>query len=276
MKKVKCAFQDYTEENLPSTRRDVFKNCYKERFAILLGLGLICLVLVTPFVLVSFLKESYLLDALEKIEQNAQLDAASVYFGAELVFGMIHIVCYAIFALFFSGVVQVLRQMLWDEPLFFRDDFKNGLKSNAIRFATAALLLAAIKFLLNLYVAGVIRYVLNGIFVSFVLPTAAWYALQGVYYKAPTISAIKNAEVLYLKTVPATLLLLLATIVPFWIVNRFVSMLAVRYAAVLALALLYVVPLTMCWMLYACHTFDELVNKEHNPQIYRKGMQPEE
>ena len=28
----------------------------------------------------------------------------------------------------------------------------------------------------------------------------------------------------------------------------------------------------MCWMLYASHIFDKYINKEHYPQIYRKGM----
>lgn len=242
----------------------------------MLRLGLICLVLMIPFTVVSFLKESYIVSALESLQENTQSDIAAIYFGAELVFGTMKIVCYFVFAVFFAGVMQILRQMLWDEPLFFGDDWKNGMVSNSVRFGVAALLLAAVKFLLNLYAAGIIRYLLNGVFVSFVLPTAAWYALQNVYYKAPVFSAIKNAEILYLKTVPATLLLLIATILPFWIVQTWITLLLARYIVLFVLSVFYIVPLTMCWMLYASHTFDKLVNKELNPQIYRKGMRPEQ
>lgn len=275
MKKNKCAFQEYTEYDLPGTRKEVFYNCYKERFSILLRLGLICLVLLLPFTVVSFLKESYIASALENLQESTRSEIDAIYFGAELVFGTMKIVCYVIFAVFFAGVMQIVRQMLWDEPLFFGDDWKNGLLGNSSRFGVTALLLATVKFLLNLYAVGIVRYLLNGVFVSFVLPTAAWYALQGVYYKAPTLSAIKNAEILYLKTVPATLILLIATILPFWLVQTWITLLLARYIVLFVLAVFYVVPLTMCWMLYANHTFDKLVNKELNPQIYRKGMRPE-
>lgn len=273
MKKLKCSFNDYTEEDRPLTRKDIFFNCYKERFSIIIRLGLICLLLIIPFILVSFLKESYLSGALEGVEDQSKISMIS--FGADLVFGAIKIVCYLIFAVIFSGVTQILRQMLWDEPLFFGDDFKNGLKSNAIKFGITALVLSVIDYLLNLYSANLLKYILNGIFVSFVLPVAIWFALQGIYYKAKSGTAIKNAEILYLKSVPCSLLLLICTILPFWLLENFVAHLIIRYVALVVLALFYIVPLTMCWMLYGCHIFDKLVNKEQHPEIYRKGMQRE-
>lgn len=275
MRKLKCSFQDYTEDDLPLTRKDVFFNCYKERFSVLLKLGLICLALIIPFVIVSLLKELYVTNALEALVDKTEENIASLYFGAELVFGSIKIVCYVIFAVFFAGITQILRQLFWDEPLFFGDDFKNGLKSNSLRFTVTVLILAIMNFLLNLYARNVLKYILNGIFVSVIFPVAVWYMLQGIYYKSKTLSAIKSAEILYIKNIPATLILVICTILPFWLVESFISLLIVRYAVLLVLALFYVVPLTMCWMLYACHTFDKLVNKEQNPEIYRKGMRPE-
>lgn len=274
MKKLRCSFQDYTEEDRPLTRKEVFFSCYKERFSLLLKLGLICMLLVVPFVIVSFLKESYLSGALEGIEDQAE--RSTIYFGAELVFGAAKILCYLIFALFFSGVTQILRQTLWDEPLFFGDDFKNGLKSNSIKFGVTALILAVMNYLLNLYSANILKYILNGIFVSIILPVAVWFALQGIYYKAKVGVAIKNAEIIYLKTIPVSLLLLICTVVPFWLLENFVAHLVIRYVVLLALALFYIVPLTMCWMLYGCHIFDKLVNKDEHPEIYRKGMQREQ
>lgn len=274
MKKVKCAFQDYTEDNLPLTRRDVFLNCYKERFSVLFKLGLICLILVVPFVVISFLKESYILYALEKLTDKTETNIVSIFLDAELTFGVVKIVCYCIFAIFFAGVVQILRQTLWDEPLFFVDDFKNGIKNNAIRFCITAIILALIDFVLNMYSKGILKSVLNGIFVSFILPVSVWYVLQTIYYKSKITIAIKNAEILYLKTIPITLLLLICTILPFWCVTHLVSLLIVRYIVLFAMSLFYIVPITMFWMLYACHIFDKIVNKEYNPQIYRKGMRP--
>ncbi len=273
MKKLKCSFQDYTEEDRPLTRKEVFFSCYKERFSILFKLGLICLLLVVPFVLVSFLKESYLSGALDGVADQAE--RSTIYFGAELVFGAVNILCYLLFAFFFSGVTQILRQTLWDEPLFFGDDFKNGLKSNSIKFGVTALILAVINYLLNLYSANILKYILKGIFVSIILPIAVWFAIQGIYYKAKIGTALKNAEILYLKTIPVSLLLLICTVLPFWLLENFVAHLVIRYVVLLVLALFYIVPLSMCWMLYGCHTFDKLVNKEEHPEIYRKGMQKE-
>lgn len=52
-------------------------------------------------------------------------------------------------------------------------------------------------------------------------------------------------------------------------------LLMVKYLLFIALAIFYVVPLTMCWMLYASHIFDQYINEKHYPSMYRKGMKKE-
>lgn len=275
MRELKRSFRDFTVDDLPQTRKEVFFSRYKEHFSLLLKVGLVCLAIFIPIILVSYFKESYLLNALENLEEQTKENIDAIFFGAELIYGIMRIFALTLFAALFSGVVQILRQTLWDEPVFFGDDYKNGFQSNAFKFGVTGFLLATVGFLINLYSASMIRYVLNGVFIAFILPVAIWFALQGIYYKQGVISSVKNAEVLYLKTVPVTVLLLLFTIVPFWLVENFITLLIVRYLVLIALALFYIVPLTMCWLLYACSVFDTLVNKQHNPEIYRKGMKPE-
>ena len=124
----------------------------------------------------------------------------------------------------------------------------------------------------NLLIVGFILIIIASIFVVIILPVTIWFLLQSIYYNLSVFASIKYAMLLYIKTLPVTLLLLVCTIVPFWLITNLISLLLVKYIVLIVLYLFYIVPLTMCWMLYASHIFDKYINKEHYPQIYRKGM----
>lgn len=272
MKKMKCAAEDYTETDLPATRKDVFCECYRERFRLLFRIGLMCFVVLIPVIIISFMRDYYVVVTVSGLKEPTTEDIAKVYYTADMVYGLYQIAAQTLFAVLFAGVMQILRQTLWNEPVFFGDDFRRGIKSNALNCGVAALLLAASNYLLSMFSASVIKYLLYGVLLFMVLPVAIWFALHGVYYKLGAGSAIKNAVLLYVRTVPYTLVLIICTVAPFWLVMNLITLLLAKYIVFVVLALFYVVPLTMCWMLYASHIFDKYINKENYPEIYRKGM----
>ena len=272
MKKMKCAQEDYTANDLPLTRKDVFFECYKERFSLIFKIGLVCLLSLLPAFIVMFMKDLYIISATSTLPEQTEEAILNIYYSANAVYGLFEVGAFVVFGVLFAGVVQILRQMLWNEPIFFGDDFKNGLKSNAVRFGTSAFILVMLNYLLNMLTESLWTYILSGGFIVLILPVAVWFGLQNIYYRVGGFASIKNAILMYTKTFPVTMLLFVATIIPFWLATSVINFVFIKLIVLLVMGLFYVVPLTMCWILYALHIFDKYINQEQYPEIYRKGM----
>lgn len=272
MKKMESTTNDYTEADLPLTRKDVFFDCYKERFSLIFRLGLMCFSFLVPLIIISILRDAYVYSAWLAQPEQTNENYIAVCYAADAVFGLFKIIAQTLFAVLFAGVVQIQRQMLWNEPIFFGDDFKKGLKSNSLRFGVTTFILALINYALSMLTGSITAYILIGVFLAIILPVSIWFMLQGIYYRLGVLASIKNALLMYLKTFPFTILLLVCTVVPFWLITNLIPYMLAKYLVLIVLAVIYIIPLTMCWMLYALHIFDRYLNKEHYPQIYRKGM----
>ena len=133
MKRMKCATKDFTEADLPSNRKEMFFDCYKQQFPLILRLGFLCLLLLLPMLVVLFFRDLYVLSALESLEKQTPENVAEIYTSANVVFGLMEMAAAEIFFVLLSGIMQIVRQLCWGEPVFFADDFKRGLKENALR-----------------------------------------------------------------------------------------------------------------------------------------------
>lgn len=137
--KQKVAKTDFSEQNLPHNRKEVFFDCVKLYWQKLLLLGLIMLVCAVPLLTVSAVCDTVqqglsrqLEDGvIDKVAYNGQ--TAWLRFAEAL----IDIPCYVIVCVGLSGTVRVTRQMIWAEPLFFANDFADGIKQNWLTFACA-------------------------------------------------------------------------------------------------------------------------------------------
>lgn len=274
MKRMKCAKKDFTEADLPLTRQQMFFDCYREQFSLILRLGLVCLLILFPMLVVLFTRDMYLVGAIKGLGEETSEKLREIYASANVVFGAFELLASVLFFVLFSGVAQILRQLCWGEPVFFSDDFKRGVRENAGRFAVIGFFLSLIRYLLGLLSGSTYYYLLFGIFAALFLPLGFWVLLQTLYYRLRWAQVIKNATFYLVRTFPMTVLLLVCTVAPFFLVSTFVTMLTVRYLLLVVLAVLYVVPLTMAWILYALQTFDENINKQHHPEVYRRGLRP--
>ncbi len=274
MKRMKCAKKDFTEADLPLTRQQMFFDCYREQLSLILRLGLICLLILFPMLVVLLTRDMYLIGAIKGLEEETPEKLREIYASVNVVFGALELLASVLFFVLFSGVAQILRQLCWGEPVFFSDDFKRGVRENAGRFAVIGFFLSLVRYLLGLLSGSAYFYLLFGIFAAIFLPLGLWILLQTLYYRLRWAQVIKNATFYLVRTFPMTVLLLVCTVVPFFLVSTFVTMLTVRYLLLVVLAVLYVVPLTMAWILYALQTFDENINKQHHPEVYRRGLRP--
>lgn len=155
----------------------------------------------------------------------------------------------------------------------FGDDFRRGFRSDAFRFALIALFTAAVRLFIGSLSGSVVTYLLFGVYLTLVLPVAAWTLLQNVYYKVSVFGGVRNGVLHYLRSLPVTLLLVLATALPLFAALTFVPI-VVRYPLLILFALFGIVPLAMMWLLYASHLFDRTINRETYPEIWRRGLRP--
>ena len=274
MRKMKCTTKDFTEADLPLMRKDMFFDCYKEQFSLILRVGLLCLLFLLPMLLVLFFRDMYIIGALKTLEEQTAENIQEVYMSANVVFGAMEAVASVIFFVLFAGIAQVLKQLCWGEPIFFGDDFKNGLKDNGSRFAVVGIVLSAVGYFVGLMSSSSLFFVVFVMYAAVFVPIGIWILLQSLYYRLPWTKAIKNATLYLVRTLPVTILLLACITLPFWLVTTFVSLIAVRYMLLAILAVFYAVPVALAWILYALKTFGECINKKYFPEMYRKGLRP--
>ena len=276
MKRMKCATKDFTEADLPSNRKEMFFDCYKQQFPLILRLGFLCLLLLLPMLVVLFFRDLYVLSALESLEKQTPENVAEIYTSANVVFGLMEMAAAEIFFVLLSGIMQIVRQLCWGEPVFFADDFKRGLKENALRFGLVGLVIAVLGYVVGLTANSNYSFLLYGIFVVVFVPLSIWILLQSLYYTLKWNKLIKNASVYFVRTLPVTIGMLAITVLPFYLVTSFVTDMLLKYLLLVVLAAIIVVPITMMWILYGLKTFDEYINKRAFSDMYRKGLRSED
>lgn len=273
--KQKVAKTDFSEQNLPHNRKEVFFDCVKLYWQKLLLLGLIMLACAVPLLTVSAVCDTVqqglsrqLVDGvIDKVAYNGQ--TAWLRFAEAL----IDIPCYVIVCVGLSGTVRVTRQMIWAEPLFFANDFADGIKQNWLTFCLCGFLVS----LLNVYLAfaessggGLPAYLPLGVVTIVVLPTALWMMAASSVYNIGIGKNITNSFVLYIKTPFVTWLFvaLFASVA----IPGLIGFVALR-CILLAVFIVVLLPaLVMLWQLVCYSYFDKFINKQAYPEIVDKGI----
>lgn len=273
--KQKVAKTDFSEQNLPHNRKEVFFDCVKLYWQKLLLLGLIMLACAVPLLTVSAVCDTVqqglsrqLSDGvIDKVAYNGQ--TAWLRFAEAL----IDIPCYVIVCVGLSGTVRVTRQMIWAEPLFFANDFADGIKQNWLTFCLCGFLVS----LLNVYLAfaessggGLPAYLPLGVVTIVVLPTALWMMAASSVYNIGIGKNITNSFVLYIKTPFVTWLFvaLFASVA----IPGLIGFVALR-CILLAVFIVVLLPaLVMLWQLVCYSYFDKFINKQAYPEIVDKGI----
>ena len=273
--KQKVAKTDFSEQNLPHNRKEVFFDCVKLYWQKLLLLGLIMLACAVPLLTVSAVCDTVqqglsrqLADGvIDKVAYNGQ--AAWLRFAETL----IDIPCYVIVCVGLSGMVRVTRQMIWAEPLFFANDFADGIKQNWLTFCLCGFLVS----LLNVYLAfaessggGLPAYLPLGVVTIVVLPTALWMMAASSVYNIGIGKNITNSFVLYIKTPFVTWLFvaLFASVA----IPGLIGFVALRCIFLAVFIVVLLPALVMLWQLVCYSYFDKFINKQAYPEIVDKGI----
>lgn len=286
MKKTKFASKDYSIDNLPSNRMEVFIDVIRNHWKTLFLMGLCLLLFMIPFLTLEIIGEILNIQLIG-MHQNKEIDSQSLSMYLQITYFLIGIaktLMLMIFSLGISGSVRIIKKLIWAEGIEFLHDFKVGIRENWRKMIQLFLLIGIVSTVNSTtpYILSqttmltelsytALRSVLTSVSVLLLVPIAAFVFSQIVFYENRFLSMCINSIAFCGKTILSTYGLLAIICIPCAIVNHFcnilVQILVYSFAAVILLPLIL-----MVWLLYSCYIFDRYVNPTFYPEIIDKGI----
>ena len=279
MAKAKVAKQDFLEENLPQTRKDQFFDILKNQYKVVLLTGLMLLLFFLPILAFSIFKSIMIGKAYAVYELGEatieQVNDAVIF--NTLIFDGVNLLLYPILFAGVSGVLRVIRQLVFGEPVVFRFDFNKGIKDNFKTFLLIGLFVALLKLLISFIVIGFgfnpyIKVAAYAILYAVLLPPLFVMSAYSVIYANKFFTSLKQSFLLYLRGSWKFLGMILVIIVPYILLEEFFSYVTFRqiiYCVLIVFALPLVILISFMVMF---ETFDKLINIRLFPEIWRKGL----
>ena len=265
--------KEFDKNDLPSTRKEQFFDLFRHRFFFLLGLGVLLLLFFIPFFASIVYKDLAIL-SINQSEMDANDKAASLLF-ISLLFSFLAMLGLLIFSIGLSGVMKLLKQLIYDEPIFFKDDFLTGIKENYKSF----LLLSFFAGLLNL-ISNVIGILFdNVLLLKIIFPALNFVLFYPVifvaFFLASTYSnrllvTLRSSLLIYIKHFPSVFLcFVLVYGVSFY---QYIDIMLLKYLLIVFTLLLYFPILLLSSYLNQIRIYDYLINKDQFPSYYLKGL----
>ncbi|MBO4572537.1 MAG: hypothetical protein J5762_02045 [Clostridia bacterium] len=273
----KKADHDFEEDKLPSNRKEVFFDALKIRAGTLIRLGLVLLLFAAPLIVAGFIKDSYYYIVQTSYAQGEMTEEnySGIIFTIELFYYVAKIICFIVLGLGLSGVLRVIRQIIWGEPVFFWHDIFDGIKMQGARYSIYFFFAGLLNLLGRLVIffgfnSEFLKYLPLGLNYVLFLPPLLYALIQSQIYRFRLLDEYKNGFILYFKTIPQTVLVTIIVCLP--LLFDLISLLVLKYA-VIAIYVVAVLPLlTMGEFLYFMSVLDRYINKERYPEIYDKGV----
>ena len=272
MRKIKKARFDFVESNLPSNRKEVFIDCLKLRFGLLFKIGALIFVFSIPLLISMFF-----LDVSVSSLYNNSSNIENVYDSITQtinLFNLINIPLLMILSLCLAGVFRIIRQLVWGEPVFFGQDFIEGIKLNGKGFSIIFLLVGIINFICSYaFYANTDSFIIKvmplviGLLVLF--PIGILMLSLNNTYNISISSSFSNGMILFLKEFPKVILCSFIMGLPF--ILLFISNL-IRYL-IIVIILIFITPLLIMGLyLFSCYLFDKHININTYPDYVDKGI----
>lgn len=284
-RKPKVAKNDFTGDNLPHSRRDVFRDVLKNRWKDLLKVGALLLLFSLPLLVFGAVGEINAANIYAEYKNGAisAETCASEVAASNGAFALIKIIGYIIFSVGIAGSARVLRQIIWDEPLFFSEDFKDGIKIYGGQFALAMFLYGLCSYTAVFFSSaanGILYAIALGLGVFILLPAMFFWLSERTVYANRIGENIRNGFMFYVRTLFKSIGMLLLAFLPFILeyVLEFFGLynFIFKYSYLLICTFLFLPLGMMLWLLYTYSVFDKYINAELFPEILHKGFYPSE
>lgn len=270
--KKKVSSIDYSKAMLPRTRKAQLGDCFKMNYPVLLKCGLMLLVFFTPLVGFSFFMDFYYVSLIS--HSTKEVEQTVLIYKYILNGGLILTSFIALLGL--SGVIRVLRNLIWGEGIFFKEDFAEGIKQNAgknIAFAAIfSVFYVGAYVVYSLFPTMIISMFGLFLFALVFLPIYFWIMFLNDIYDSKFGAILKNSLFFYVRTIGWSLVGILMPLslfslyfVPFYLVW-------LKYI-ILILFIVFLFPIIVLIMnLYTTSRFDVYINNENYPDYYLRGL----
>ena len=281
---INYSTKDFTMENLPHNRVEVFLDLLKSRWRVLLGVGAIMFLFSLPLIgsilglnlISSSLYASYLEGKIEAGVYHSNL------FFLNIAFSLINLICLLIISIPLSGIERVYKIMVYYEPLDFKADFFKGIKDNIVQTLVLSLVSSFVFTLSTILVTFLLSSGSKGfastlaffaplfLFFIFILPSFLLSTCSTPIYKNSLWVNFRNGFLLYFSTSLPTLGFCLIVIAPL-----FLLLLGNLYVILITLSLYFLIyfPLSfLCFYIYSTYVFDKCINKTSYPDLVDKGI----
>jgi len=263
------------KKKLPTTRVLLFFDIIKNRLSLLFSVGLIILLFSIPFIVLSVYYNRYIASiSLELSDEQIY----STIFTVLNIKNLLFIPASIVLSLALSGVYQIMRRLVFGEGVIIKSDFKKGIKENFYTFMICAIILSILNFiiqyLLFLNVKSDTGYIIAlAIIIALIIivvPVILLVMNQTTIYNLKLSYKFKNGFLLSFRKFYFTYplgLLNIGLVLLFLIPNNIV------YLCLIGLLPLVVSPfIILLNILVNDSILDEFINKEHFPEIYKKGF----
>lgn len=279
MKKEKQIKQDFKENELPSNRVQVFFDCIKLRYSLIFKLGLMLVLFSLPLLAASVLKDSFLYSIQMSLAKGAisEADYTETYKMILRISYLVYIPCFAVLSLGIAGSLRVIRQLVWGEGVFFRQDFFYGVKKNAGHYVFYSLLIGVLHYLSRMafYLEmdgwlAILKYLPSAIAMIVFIPAIIFCIVQSQLYSLNLGLEMKNGFLLYIRTFFKSLLALIVVLLPVGFI--FIEIVVIKAISEL-IYILFLLPFVLMGVfLFINSVLDKYINKEHYPEIYDLGI----
>ena len=276
MKKKPISNKDFSLNDLPSSRKEQFKTIFKYRLNFVLKWGLLLFVFFLPL-LVSFLYKDFTVLGINSSSISDE-EKASAYFSITIFSSLFILLGSIILSIGLSGLMKILKELIYDEPIFFKDDFKAGIKENIKSFLSIAIVVGLVNLITNLVSSlfsnvAFIGYALVGINFAFIYPLCLVCLCLSSFYSNSFLATIKSSLLIYIKHFPSVFVSFILLYGISFI--DYINIMIVKYVIYLVY-LIFLLPIFIIGIyLNFIRIFDIDINKDQFPSYYRKGLKKE-
>lgn len=265
--------------SLPINRWQLFKFTYRNHLSLIIKLSLMIAIFSIPLFTFLIVKSVFANALLSQINQDNELIILQRYYYQEIILDIFYIPCFVILAVGLSGGFFVMKKYLYQEGFIFFKDFRNGMKKSK-EFILSTLILSIILYLL-LFLKNFFSYInfqyyiplsIFVFIIIFLLVNVFIFTYCQIHiYSNNIFHLIKNALCFSFNQLFKVSLINLITIFPLVLFMNFQN----AVLKIIIILIYFIIGFGNCLlitMLYSCSVFDELINKDRFPSIYRKGL----
>lgn len=271
--------KDFTNANLPKTRKKQFVYLLKTRLHKLFYINLLVFLFAIPLMLWHTLCLAYTFSFGEITAENiGQYISFLVYYKA-----IPNVFLTFIASLGIAGGLHIIRLISWGEPISLVKTFFRGIKLNIKQFSIigfiAGIVAALYDFAFTMvsYAGGDSPFVVGMSFCGLIISAVIMFSIAVFLltlcstYNIKLTTALKNSIILFVKNFFSTLKVICITILPVAIIFAIGNI----YLDLIAQVILGLFGFSYCILkisLYTNEFYDEYINVKDYPEFYRKGL----